>query len=330
MSVGTCLQKQLLDFPANARDMLAAIVLAPGFRGVITAQQVNALAAKIPTSVDNLLLLLVPFAQCYAIPPVSDYPVGVIAQGKTGNAYFGANMEYKGTALSFTVHGEQSATTNAWLNGEQGLTNIAISAAPCGYCRQFLYEITTAATLEVLLVGQPPEMLTDLIPQAFGPNDLGVTAALQATSSIYYGVIGGLALVVGGLALAVGVGRWRNVAVMRRLAYAAALAALLVTPIAIVYGRVAQREGFGRNLYQAQQSEAYLSSYAQVPAGNVLYGRTGLLRARGLPAEARSAKAGPERELFPGFVLMALAIAGAWLGWRSDAKWPSASNCVPC
>ena len=180
MSVGTCLQKQLLDFPANARDMLAAIILAPGFRGVIAAQQVNALAAKIPTSVDNLLLLLVPFAQCYAIPPVSDYPVGVIARGKTGNAYFGANMEYKGTALSFTVHGEQSATTNAWLNGEQGLVSIAISAAPCGYCRQFLYEITTAATLEVLLVGQPPEMLTDLIPQAFGPNDLGVTAALMS------------------------------------------------------------------------------------------------------------------------------------------------------
>lgn len=180
MSVGTCLQKQLLDFPANARDMLAAIILAPGFRGVITAQQVNALAAKIPTSVDNLLLLLVPFAQCYAIPPVSDYPVGVIAQGNTGSAYFGANMEYEGTALSFTVHGEQSATTNAWLNGEQGLTNIAISAAPCGYCRQFLYEITTAATLEVLLLGQPPVMLTDLIPQAFGPNDLGVTAALMS------------------------------------------------------------------------------------------------------------------------------------------------------
>lgn len=180
MSVGTCLQAQLANFPASARNMLAAIILAPGFRGVITAQQVNDLAAAIPTSVDNTLLLLVPFAQCYAIPPVSDFPVGVIAQGQTGAAYFGANMEYEGTALSFTVHGEQSATTNAWLNGEQGLANIAISAAPCGYCRQFLYEITTAATLEVLLVGQPPEMLTDLIPQAFGPNDLGVSAALMS------------------------------------------------------------------------------------------------------------------------------------------------------
>ena len=180
MSVGTCLQAQLANFPASARSMLASIILAPGFRGVITAQQVNSLAAAVPTSVDNLLLLLVPFAQCYALAPVSGYPVGVVAQGNSGSAYFGANMEYKGTALSFTVHGEQSATMNAWLNGEQGLSNIAISAAPCGYCRQFLYEITTAATLEILLLGQPPVLLTDLIPQAFGPSDLGVTAALMS------------------------------------------------------------------------------------------------------------------------------------------------------
>ena len=160
--------------------MLAKIVLASGFRGVITAQQVDDLAYAIGEGVDNLLLLLVPFAQCYAIPPVSDYAVGVVAQGTSGAIYFGANMEYKGTALGFTVHGEQSATTNAWLNGEQGLTKIAISAAPCGYCRQFLYEITTASTLEVLFVGKPPELLTDLIPQAFGPSDLGVTAALMS------------------------------------------------------------------------------------------------------------------------------------------------------
>jgi cytidine deaminase len=160
--------------------MLWSIISAPGFRGVITAQQVNDLASTIGESVDDLLLQLVPFAQCYAIPPVSDYPVGVIAQGQTGAAYFGANMEYSGTALSFTVHGEQSATTNAWLNGEQGLTSIAISAAPCGYCRQFLYEITTAATLQVLLTGKSPELLTDLLPDAFGPSDLGVTAALMS------------------------------------------------------------------------------------------------------------------------------------------------------
>ncbi len=163
---------------------------------------------------------------------------------------------------------------------------------------------------------------------------LAVTAALQAIASVYYGIIGGLALVVGGVALAAGVGRWRNAAVLRRLSYAAALAGLLVLPIAIVYGRVAQREGFGRNLYEAGRGAAYASSYLQAPPGNVLYGRTGLLRpqeppsnvlAADLPAEARTAEAGPprtgpERELFPGFVLMALALVGAWRGWRSDAK----------
>jgi cytidine deaminase len=174
------MEAQLAEFPAAGRELLAQIVLAPGFRGVIGAQQVDDLAAAIGGDVDDLLLLLVPFAQCYAIPPVSDYPVGVVARGTSGAAYFGANMEYTGTALGFTVHGEQSATTNAWLNGEQGLAAIAISAAPCGYCRQFLYELTTAATLEVLLTGQAPRLLTDLIPQAFGPSDLGVTAALMS------------------------------------------------------------------------------------------------------------------------------------------------------
>jgi hypothetical protein len=152
---------------------------------------------------------------------------------------------------------------------------------------------------------------------------LGVTAALQAISSVYYGIIGGLALVVGGLALAAGIGRWRNVAVLRRLYYASAIAGLLVMPVAIVYGRVAQREGFGRNLYEAGRSAAYVSSYLQAPPGNALYGRTGLLRQQdpvSPTAPNEPPRTGPERELFPGFVLMALAMAGAWLGWRSDKK----------
>jgi cytidine deaminase len=183
MSVGTCLQKELASFPPSGQKALASIILDPSFRGVITTPELDGLASQIGETVDDLLLLLVPFAQCYAIPPVSDYPVGVVAQGQSGAAYFGANMEYKGTALSFTVHGEQSATTNAWLNGEQGLTSIAISAAPCGYCRQFLYETTTADTLLVLLTGQSPQLLTALIPQAFGPNDLGVTAALMSPAN---------------------------------------------------------------------------------------------------------------------------------------------------
>ena len=183
MAVGPCLSAQLATFPAPGRPILEDVLGEPGFRGVIRAPMVDALAEATGGSVADLLRLLVPFAQCYAVPPISDFRVGVVAQGESGSVYFGANMEYVGAALGFTVHGEQSATTNAWLNGEQGLTAIAISAAPCGYCRQFLYELTTASTLTVLIGGERPVRLVDLLPQAFGPSDLGVAAALMSPES---------------------------------------------------------------------------------------------------------------------------------------------------
>jgi len=149
---------------------------------------------------------------------------------------------------------------------------------------------------------------------------LGVVAALQALSSVYYGVIGGLALAVGGVALAIGVGRWRSGALLRRLVAAGAIGALIVAPVTVVYWRVGQSEGFGRNLYEASRNAAYGSSYLQVPPGNVVYGRTDLLRQRDRAASTEPPHTGPERELFPGFVLIALAIAGAWFGWRSDSR----------
>jgi cytidine deaminase len=67
-----------------------------------------------------------------------------------GNLYLAANMEFTNEALSLCVHGEQSAVNHALIQGETGLQSLAINAAPCGYCRQFLYEITTAKTLNIL------------------------------------------------------------------------------------------------------------------------------------------------------------------------------------
>ena len=70
------------------------------------------------------------------------------------------------------VHAEQSAINNAWLNGAQAVLKIAISDAPCGYCRQFMNELSTADSLEILL----PERdfnLHELLPYSFGPKDLG-------------------------------------------------------------------------------------------------------------------------------------------------------------
>ena len=154
---------------------------------------------------------------------------------------------------------------------------------------------------------------------------LGVLAGLQVISSVYYAVIGGIALLVAALALGVMSSRRGRGRLLARLVLAAAVAGALAFPIGIIYWRVAQEQGFGRNLFEAAQGEAFVDSYIHVPAGNLLYGRTGLLQTAS-PADPR--RSGPERELFPGFVLLILAIVGVREGWRSDARPLVAAMCV--
>ena len=138
---------------------------------------------------------------------------------------------------------------------------------------------------------------------------LGVVAGLQALSSVYYAVIGAVALVIAAVALAAAVGRWRSGAIAGRLAAAALTGGLLVAPVAWIYLQVQRDEGFGRGLFQAARNAATLRSYAQVPPENLLYGRTGLLPS-----------GGAERDLFPGLVVIGLACAGIVLGLRRGAK----------
>jgi len=146
---------------------------------------------------------------------------------------------------------------------------------------------------------------------------LGVTAGLQAVSSVYWGVATGLALVAAAIALAIGVGRWRSIPLLRKLVLAALVGILVAAPFTWPYWVVQQREGFGRNLYEASQHEAVAASYLRAAPGNMLYGRTGLLR----PAPTgESRHEGPEQELFPGFVLAALAGYGFVRAWRRDAR----------
>jgi cytidine deaminase len=128
----------------------------------------------------ELMLGLVPMAQKHAIPPISNFFVGAIALGESGALYFGANYEFPGQALSFTVHAEQAVVTEALGYDERGIRMLAVSAPPCGYCRQFLNELTTAAELQILLPDKPAARLTDLLPNAFGPSDLGIASGLMS------------------------------------------------------------------------------------------------------------------------------------------------------
>jgi len=148
---------------------LQALADSPGFRGVITAEEVRRLGLALPE--------LLPLAARYARPPVSGFSVGAVAQGLSGAVYLGANIEFPGQPLNASVHAEQSAVANAWVHGERGLSALAVTAAPCGHCRQFLHELASPPIL--LLPGREPAPLSAFLPDAFGPHDLGIAGGLM-------------------------------------------------------------------------------------------------------------------------------------------------------
>jgi cytidine deaminase len=121
------------------------------------------------------MLELLAQAQSYARPILSNFRVGAVVRGTSGALYPGGNLEFRGQSLSQTVHAEQAALANAFMHDEPGIEAIAVSAAPCGHCRQFLYEFAEGREIEILLPGQPPISLAALLPQPFGPRDLNVT-----------------------------------------------------------------------------------------------------------------------------------------------------------
>lgn len=128
---------------------------------------------------------------------------------------------------------------------------------------------------------------------------LGVTLGLQAVFSVYYGIIGALALAAAAPALAVAAGG-RLGRVLLRLTLAAAVSAALVAPIAWQYRQAQFREGFGRSLAEAERHAARPASYLTAGPTNLLYGGSWKL----------TGEDNHERQLFPGFVLVALAILG--------------------
>lgn len=184
------LESALAAFPEAVQAELREVL---DEKPVISAERVENWLDCMSIDIHTLMILLLPIAATYARVPISNYHVGAVAQGmpqgqSQGGLYLGSNIEFRGEALSFTVHGEQCATNNAWLHGETGLQALAINAAPCGYCRQFLYELTTATKgFRIILKANAnpydytytTHPLTYFLPQAFGPSDLGLTGGLM-------------------------------------------------------------------------------------------------------------------------------------------------------
>jgi cytidine deaminase len=121
------------------------------------------------------MLELLRQAQSYARSPLTNFRVGAVVRGTSGSLYMGANIEFPGQSLNQTVHAEQAALSNAFMHDEAGIAAMAVSAPPCGHCRQFLYEFAEGRDIEIFLPGQPAIGLMTLLPRPFGPRDLNVT-----------------------------------------------------------------------------------------------------------------------------------------------------------
>jgi cytidine deaminase len=108
---------------------------------------------------------------------ISGYPVGACVLGESGKVYLGANFEFF-APLSNTVHGEQCAIFNAAVNKEKSIVKLAVNAAPCGHCRQYLVEIGDPDKLDVIFCSNKGNFisnkLSEIIPENFGPMNLGI------------------------------------------------------------------------------------------------------------------------------------------------------------
>jgi cytidine deaminase len=163
---------------------------------MIAAETVAEWLQVLGIDVRALMIRLLPVAAAYARVPISGFRVGAVALGGAphssatgpGSLYLGSNLEFLGQALGHSVHAERAATNNAWLHGETSLRALAVTAAPCGHCRQFLHEtLTELRDLEIVMnVESPPtddahcvRGLADLLPLPFGRATLGVAGGLM-------------------------------------------------------------------------------------------------------------------------------------------------------
>ncbi len=179
-------KQALLSLPLSIQQQVESYISSSDFEACIDATTYKHWLEQSQLPASDLALLLLPIAASFSYAPISNFYVGAIVTGASGKLYFGANMEFSGTQLGQTVHAEQSAISHAWMKGEQGIEQITINFSPCGHCRQFINELETAQQLSIQLPEVTPKALTDYLPHAFGPKDLGITSGLMSPINHQY------------------------------------------------------------------------------------------------------------------------------------------------
>lgn len=131
-----------------------------------------------PDQLEHLIDAAIDAGQ-YAYIPYSNYRVGAALLSEDGKVYQGCNVE--NAAYPACICGERVALVKAISEGVRTFQAIAVitenGGAPCGMCRQMLYEF--APNLQVILLKATREivfngLLRDLLPLGFGPEFLNV------------------------------------------------------------------------------------------------------------------------------------------------------------
>ncbi|MFS7982658.1 putative cytidine deaminase [Helianthus anomalus] len=145
---------------------------------IISASDAESMAKSKNLTVPQLLPSLVQSAQSLARPPISNFHVGAVGLSSDGRIFFGGNIEFPGLPLHHSIHAEQFLITNlAAHGGGPKLLYVAVSAAPCGHCRQFLQELRGVCDTQIVITDQPQENpvykpISSILPDPFGPFDL--------------------------------------------------------------------------------------------------------------------------------------------------------------
>ncbi len=148
----------------------------PRAASTVPAVDVARLVARFGLASEReLALLALPVADGLSDAPLSGYRVAAAGiEAETGDLVLGANLEFRGSDLTSTIHAEGFVSLR--IRRRRGtLETLAVREAhPCAHCRQTLTEAASADELEIIDLAGHELTLADLYPWPFRPAALGV------------------------------------------------------------------------------------------------------------------------------------------------------------
>ena len=133
---------------------------------------------KLTSEVRKQLIDMALQARQYAYAAYSNYRVGAALLTTSGRVFTGCNVE--SAAYPTSMCAERVAVFKAVSEGERKFTAIAVvtsnGGTPCGACRQVLAEFGLETLVLVADAAgnlKQEARLSELLPGAFGPGDLG-------------------------------------------------------------------------------------------------------------------------------------------------------------